>query len=202
MTKIAIDIALLPPSHIMDKIIRLNQTLSHKSMTHFLMNKKNCLPHITLAMGAVTQSDLPKIRKALRTGFNGKKSIPIKVSAIKNSFSPIHKWNAWLRVDKTKSLQMVHEQVMQIMTPFFTNDAHISMFYSPPKMTQLPVFWLLNFHKTSVHEKYKPHITIGKGKTLKGMIHTPFSFKASRITVCHLGSHCTCRKILCNQKLE
>lgn len=43
-------------------------------------------------------------------------------------------------------------------------------------------------------EDFLPHITLGKG-TLDAKAGET-SFTASRLALCHLGNHCTCRKVL------
>lgn len=60
MTKIAIDIVLLPPEEIMNKAIEINQQLADDGIK---LNKKDCLPHISLCMGVISEEDLPEINQ-------------------------------------------------------------------------------------------------------------------------------------------
>ena len=57
---------------------------------------------------------------------------------------------------------------------------------------------LLRFPGTSAYEHYSPHITLGFGdfpEIIPG-IDFPVRFEVAKAADCHLGSHCTCRRVL------
>ena len=63
--KLAVDVVLLPSEEIVDKAIELNKELIKKFDKKIILNKENCLPHISLAMGCINENDLPAIEKIL-----------------------------------------------------------------------------------------------------------------------------------------
>ncbi len=65
MAKLAVDVVLLPSEAMMDKAIALNRRLSGHSDQVIILNKKDCLPHISLAMGCIEEEDVPLISTLL-----------------------------------------------------------------------------------------------------------------------------------------
>ena len=110
--KIAVDVVLLPPDEIMDEAIEVNQALIKtfdnkpffqrsvfrkrfskgfkESFTKeilynkgIVLNKEDCFPHISLAMGCIKKGDITKIDAIL-------KDIAKKFSPITLNISDIH----------------------------------------------------------------------------------------------------------------
>lgn len=57
---------------------------------------------------------------------------------------------------------------------------------------------LARFMKTGAYEHYSPHITLGYGdlpELIPGL-DLPLRFEVAKAAVCHLGAHCTCRRVL------
>ncbi len=50
-------------------------------------------------------------------------------------------------------------------------------------------------------DKESPHITLGYGQA-KPPFSFPVAFAAARLALCHLGNHCTCRKVLASCRLS
>jgi len=199
MAKIAVDIVILPPEEIMDFIIKINEELEDKK-NGIQLNKTDYLPHLTLAMGAVEEDAVPVIREKLKQTLLNFKPVKITISHIKTSDRPDGMKISSLDVEKSQELQELHEAVMKMMSDFFTYEGSPEMFYTPPPVEELPIFWLKNYHKTSVHERYSPHITVGLGVPKEAKL--PLTFTASRIALCHLGNYCTCRRILFEEILS
>ena len=77
---------------------------------------------------------------------------------------------------------------------------------SPPKAGKT---WLIkdimsgiakNYPEKSSFENFFPHITIGYGEI--NNFSFPIIFSVSKLALCHLGNHCTCRKILASTNLK
>ena len=62
MSKIAIDIVLIPPRTIMDKAIEINNQFVDDPIK---LNRKNCLPHISLCMGVIKKKICQKLNLLL-----------------------------------------------------------------------------------------------------------------------------------------
>lgn len=207
MTKLAIDIAIIPPEEVIDKCIVLNKSLINKSSTYFELGKEDYLPHITLAMGSIKLEDVSKIKEIMKKISSHNHPIKINVREIKSSLHSDSVWNSSIVIEKTKDLSKIHEEIMDAISLLFLEESTPEMFYSTPKPEEdaNALKWVKNFHETTVYDKYNPHISLGKGKIPDDKmleIKTPFSFTGSRLVISHLGVHCTCRKILFEVELK
>ncbi len=192
MAKIAVDIALIPPEAILDQAIAVNKTLRCENQIIFL-DKENCLPHITLAMGVMDAEKIHALAIQLVGLADQFPAVQIQQEKIKVSEVAIGVASG-MYFQKTPNLQALHEAIMNIVKPYFSYEATLDMFFTPPAIDPLPISFVKGFAKSKTHEGYDPHLTFGLGTLEK----TPpeFTFTASRITLCHLGTYCTCRKIL------
>jgi hypothetical protein len=68
------------------------------------------------------------------------------------------------------------------------------MIYGSEKVAETTLLWIKNYREKSSFEMFSPHITIGYGQV--GTPAGPIEFRASKLALCHLGNHCTCRKVL------
>lgn len=190
MRRIAVDVALLPPLDVMEKAISLNKELVEKFGSRIRLDKKTCIPHITLAMGCVDESDLPQIRKKLQPLVE--KYLPQEV-LIDGTVVPPLPNAAYFTVGKTPQLQGLHEDVMNELKEFLSYDVEKEMFFNPADVTERTLRWVVDYPLKSSFEQFKPHLTLGYGEKADD-VH--LIFRAFRLAVCQLGSSCTCRKIL------
>ncbi|PIN75921.1 hypothetical protein COV18_01940 [Candidatus Woesearchaeota archaeon CG10_big_fil_rev_8_21_14_0_10_37_12] len=201
MSQIAIDVALIPPDDITQLAIKINKTFSDTVAENYVLDVKTCIPHITLAMGLITEEQVSEVSKKLEVLAKKFSALVLKITHIKTSARPDGKVISGLEIERTPELQKFHETILDEMNSIFTYDnVQKEMFYSPPPVNEIPMFWVKGFAKTSVRENYKPHITLGVGEP-KDIIN-PVKFVASKLALCHLGNYCTCRKVLFSTKLE
>ena len=188
MPKIAVDIALIPPDAALDQAITVNQSLKCANQAIFL-NKETCLPHITLAMGVMDSEKITEL--AIRLVGLADQFPPVEI--IQNGVKT-NEVAAGVHFQKTPNLQGLHEAVMNIVEQYFEYEAAADMFLTPPPVDLFPVTFIKEFGLTKAHEGYDSHLTFGLGT----FTQTPpdFNFTAARLAVCHLGTYCTCRKIL------
>ncbi len=66
MGRKAVDVVLLPEEAVMDRAIEANAELVKKFGCKIVLNKQNCLPHISLAMGSINETDIGSIRETLK----------------------------------------------------------------------------------------------------------------------------------------
>ena len=75
------------------------------------------------------------------------------------------------------------------------DSVHLSNFISPPEVSKRSTYWVQHYaehHKSP--DDFNPHITLGEGVVDK--LDGPIKYSDSRLAICHLGTYCTCRKIL------
>lgn len=198
--KKAIDIVLLPSEDIMDLCIELNKPWVQGIDDEIELDKKKCLPHITLAMGLMEDGQLGQVEDIMKEIASSFQPLDLKITEVEVYEKPDGPDMSGLKIERSSQLQNLHETVMDKLVPLFTyDDVTKEMFFSPPLVNEIPGWWVENFVRTSVRDKYNPHITLGMGVPEK--LKLPIEFQASRLALCHLGSYCTCRKILAEVKL-
>jgi 2'-5' RNA ligase len=194
MARIAIDVVLLPSDQMTDYAIEVNRELLKTFDNKIILNNENCLPHISLAMGCIDEKNIPDIKKILRD--IGKKCSlkELRVVGVDVETTPAGKKVSCFEIEKTQELQLLHEEVMEKLAPYLTYDVTTGMLFSPPEVDEETLFWIKNYPEKSSFENFSPHITIGFGET--DTVEVPITFPASKLALCHLGNHCTCRKVL------
>ena len=191
--KLAIDIVLLPPEEIMDLSLEINKRAVEEGNDLVKLDKENCLPHITLCMGAIDEKDLPEIIEILNQIKNQFSKLKLKIIAINGE-------HAAFDIEKSEELQKLHETIMKKVQPYLIANPTIEMCYSPPPVAERTLFWLKDYRERTSYENYYPHITLAKDSIEGKQINLEFT--ACRLALCHLGNYCTCRKILFSTELN
>lgn len=200
MAKIAVDVVLLPSEEVAERAIRANRELLKQCPDRIVLDKENCLPHISLAMGCIDESDIAGIEAILRTiaeqhslGLLHSLGIHVGTNSAGEKVSVVP-------LETTEPLKSLHEEVMRTLSAYFSYDVTADMVLSPPQACESTLLWIRDYHENSSFEKFFPHITIGYGQIEDFAF--PGEFTASRLALCHLGNHCTCRKILASAEIS
>jgi 2'-5' RNA ligase len=199
MSKIAVDVVLLPSDEMTDKAIRANTELVEKFGSEIVLNKENCLPHISLAMGCINEQDISQIKILLEAVASENPIRNLKVSGVQTSINARGETVSVFEIEKTQELQSLHENIMKKVKPYFSYNVTDEMIYGRDA-AETTMLWIENYPEKASFANYFPHITIGYGR-LENDLSFPIEFIASRLALCHLGNHCTCRKILASIEL-
>ena len=199
MVKIAVDVVLLPSEAVMNQAIEANKGLSKQYSDQIILDKKGCLPHISLAMGCMDKQEIPIIEKILYAIADKYNPGQLNIAGISIETIALGEKISSFEVEKTDKLQLLHEEVMRITTPYFSYDVTEEMVLSPPTVGESTLLWIRNYPEKSAISNFFPHITIGYGQLEEFPFTTEFT--ASKLALCHLGNHCTCRKILAAAEL-
>lgn len=202
MSKIAVDVVLLPDKKMTSRAIEANAELVKKAGRKIVLNKEDCLPHISLAMGCVDQKDVAVIVKALERIAEeyGSGVAKLNVTGVHIATNSVGEKVSVFMVERTKELQLLHEEVMQAMRPFFSYDVTADMIYGAGEVAHSTLLWIRDYPVQSSFANFSPHITIGYGEA--GPVESPMEFTASRLALCRIGNHCTCRQILASVELD
>jgi 2'-5' RNA ligase len=200
MARRAIDIVLLPSPAMTNKAISVNMELVRRYGDKIVLNRENCFPHISLCMGVLEEENIPAVSKILAT--------------IAGDFSPLHLTATGLpahpdvkgdmisdfEIKLTRPLQKLHEAIMNKTAGYLTYEVAAGMLAPPPPYGEGTFQWIISYPEKSAFRNFRPHITAGFGGVeIKGL---PFRFTASKLALCHLGNHCTCREVLSSVVLE
>ena len=184
MSKIAIDVVLLPPEKIMDKAIAINQQFPDDPIK---LNKHDYLPHISLCMGVLDKKNLPEVKKILD-------NIGKNFSTLDLTIDKINKKEVCFEIRKTPELQRLHEEIMTKLEHYLTHDATTDTVLSIMPVGVKTLDWINNYENNSSFTNFYPHITLGVSNLEEKELN--INFKTSKLVLCHLGNHCTCHKIL------
>ncbi len=194
MSRKAVDIVLLPSDEMMEKAIRANGALVQNSPSKIVLNKEDCLPHVSLAMGCIGQRDIKPIEEVLRQVAKESPLGELTVTRVRATTNARgEKVSVW-QIEKTNELQSLHEKIMKKVAPYFSRDVTVEMIYGDQDVAETTLLWIKNYAEKASFANFFPHITIGYGETESESF--PITFAPSRLALCHLGNHCTCRKIL------
>jgi len=194
MSRKAIDVVLLPDETMTDRAIEINAELVKKFGGEIVLNKENCLPHISLAMGCIEDADIVPVEKILEE-IAKETSLPdLKVVGIRASGNSKGQTVSVFEVEKTSQLQSLHEKVMENLTLYLSSDVTEDMIYGDHAVAGSTLLWIKNYREKVSFENFFPHITIGYGQ-IENLV-PPITFAPSELALCHLGNHCTCRKVL------
>ena len=197
--RIATDVVLLPDEAMTQLAIDVNKRLTGDHRTEIMLSKEDCLPHISLAMGGIDEADIGAIRAALQRLAGETAVRQLEIVGILSFTNSRGETVSVLEVARTGELQALHERVMKQMEPFFRHDVTEDMIHDDV-VAPTTLDWIRNYPDKASFDRYAPHITIGYGQP--GLdLHFPIPFHITRLALCHLGNHCTCRKVLTSADL-
>ncbi|HNY78826.1 MAG: 2'-5' RNA ligase family protein [Sedimentisphaerales bacterium] len=195
MSQIAVDIVLLPEARIARLAVETNRRLTGSSCREIVLDETTCLPHISLAMGCIESEQVDAIGKMLGAVAKacpvGKLAITGVVTVLNTRNEP----NSLFAVAKTEALQTLHEQIVETIEPHASHDVTAEMICGDEEVAPSTLAWIRDFRRKAAFAVFFPHITIGYGVVTEPMTF-PMDFVAPQLALCHLGNHCTCRKVL------
>lgn len=200
MGKKAVDVVLLPDEAMTGKVIEANAEMVKKFGKKIALNKKNCLPHISLAMGCVDEEDIASVERILRSIAKECPLSDLTISGVRSTGNSAGEEVSAFEVEKTEELQLLHETVMEKLAPYLSSDVTSDMVCADGEVEESTLLWIKNYRGKSSFDKFSPHITIGYGE-LSNFLSFPIKFAASKLALCYLGEHCTCRGILVSIEL-
>ncbi len=200
MTKIAVDVVLLPSREVTSQAIEANKRLLKQNIGRIILDKESCLPHISLAMGCMEKKDITDIEEILHAIAGKYDPGLLNISGISIATNALGEKVSSFEVKKTEKLLSLHEEVMRRTSPYFSYNITGEMVLSPPKADEPTLLWIRNYPGKSAFENFFPHITVGYGQ----LDEFPFTaeFTASKLALCHLGNNCTCKKVLAAVKFK
>ena len=200
MAEIAVDIVLLPSEEMAEKAIAANKELLKKYAHKIVLDKASCLPHISLTMGCIDEIDIDEIDVILRTIAEETSLGQLNAVGIKTETNQAGEQVSVFKIEKTETLQSLHEKIMKRLSLYFSYDVRVEMVLSSEETSESTLDWIKNYPEKSSFEKFYPHITIGYGEI--NNFSFPIKFTVSKLALCHLGNHCTCRIILASTNLK
>ncbi len=195
MRVLAVDMVLLPSVALRDAAIALNRALQGEPDRPIVLNASDCLPHVSLAMGCVREDEIPAVATILETVAAAHSRVDLVPTGFHARQSRAGYVVSSVELQRTAALQALHEAVMRAVKPYLTRDATPEMFVDPASITPSTVGWVNEYAAAASFDRFWPHVTVGMG-TLPDGLTLPARSLAALLALCHLGPHCTCRRIL------
>jgi 2'-5' RNA ligase len=200
MSRKAVDVVLLPEEAMTDRVIGANAELVKKFGRKIVLNKRNCLPHISLAMGTIDETDIGNIEKILKAIAKESFLEDFKIVGVHVETNAVGQQVSAFIVEKTDQIQLLHERIMNGLAPCLSSDVDRTMMYPGGEIAESTLLWIRNYREKSSFENFSPHITIGYGQMQNRAPQVEFA--ASKLALCHMGNHCTCREIFVSMELK
>jgi 2'-5' RNA ligase len=200
MDRIAVDVVLLPDAAVTELAVRLNRALVREFGSAIVLDPETCLPHISLAMGCIDRPAITAIAERLPILMRRSPVTTLHITGIAVTANSIGQKVSSFAIKKTADLQAMHEAVMRDVGPSLGHDVDASMIYDGIA-AETALQWIRNYPEQAAHDRFFPHITLGYGQASTAMTF-PIPFPATRLALCHLGNHCTCRKVLASVQLQ
>jgi hypothetical protein len=195
MKRLAVDFALLPTKNSMQTLIALARKLSADPQKIYL-DSSNCYPHISLAMGVMSEEVYPGIYRGLETISKGLIPGTCTVTGITEIRIQTGEDISSLEIELGPELTQIHLEAMEIAQRYCTYDADFGTLYPDPPPEEISLHWINNYPKASAHEAFRPHVTLGTGTFREEETSIPINIEIDSLCICHLGNYCTCRDIL------
>lgn len=194
MDRIAVDVVLLPDTAVTELAVRLNRALIREYESPIVLDAEACLPHVSLAMGSTDRNAVEAVAERLRMLAQRSPVSILDITGIAVTTNSRGEKVSSFAIKKTSALQALHEAVMRDVGPLLGHDVDATMVYDGIA-GETTLEWIRDYPEKAAYDRFFPHITLGYGQASTAMTF-PIPFPAPRLALCHLGNHCTCRKVL------
>lgn len=183
---VALDVAILPPPAVSQQAIALSAALPGEEPPLRLGDEH--LPHITLTQQFVREEELENAFAHIGDVLGGTGPLRIDATeAVRDGHT------IWIAIARTPALTALHEALMEALRGLERPEGTPAAFVDHDARLK-DVLWVTGFRLKSSFGAFQPHITLGHGSEPPSI--EPFSFDATKVAACHLGRHCTCRRVL------
>lgn len=203
---VAVDIVLLPPGEMAELCVKLNKKIIRKSADNRVpLSLTRTLPHVSLAMGAIELDAVDDIAESLAR--IGDRYLPYTAAykgfaAVKTSENIIV---SGMDIVKDEIIIEMQSEISSVLKEFNLGRVTPDMVY-PDKIpiTDFTINYSSDYLVNVDSRRFSPHITLGNGDIhqIRDLPVMPESFVCTDIAVCHLGNHCTCKKILWHYDIQ
>jgi len=200
MGKIAADVVLLPSPEIIDVALQLNRQLLEATSSGFALNRSDCLPHISLAMGFLEEIEIPVLAKILQDIALPLGPISLPVSGIEVVGASGQEVSI-ISFERTAPVRSLHEIVTNRAAAYLSSEGTQETFFDPDHVRAASVNYVTRYREGASFERFFPHLTLGLG-ALDTKWLFPRTWVGAHLALCQLGNYCTCRKILFQTELR
>jgi 2'-5' RNA ligase len=197
MSRFAIDVVIILPDPVMQLACSWNRKLAAAQRQSIVLNDPDSLPHISMLMGCLQADRIDDARIALARIAAAYAPVSLAITGVTsvNDTNPV----AALDIAWSAELSGLQRSFIDGFGPLITQDTVEEDMFGGPPVSPSAINWINRFIPEQCYDRFWPHITVGHGRP--DGAQDPYHFMATRIAICHLGDHCTCRRILAEAAL-
>jgi len=200
MNRIAVDVVLLPDETVTSLAVSVNADLVKHWGSEIVLDPESCLPHVSLVMGGIEPQAIATVQDLLARVGREHAIGELVISGVVTSLNARGVPVSVFALAQTREIRSLHESIMDALQPRLTWEVTEEAIYGDEPIAEESLAWIRNFREKAAHAAFFPHITIGYG-AIERVMSFPIRFTATRLAVCHLGNHCTCRQVLASVPL-
>jgi 2'-5' RNA ligase len=190
---LALDVAILLPPEVSQQAIELSASLPESESLGLQLGGE-VLPHITLTQQFITADALEAVLQRVGSELTGIEPLRLTVTGAGRG-----RHSVWMSIQLTPPLADLHQRLMDALHPFERDGGTEAAFFDGAARRG-DVEWVAGYRQTSSAAAFGPHITLGHAAALPDV--ELVTFEATTIAACHLGTFCTCRRVLRQWKLR
>ena len=199
MSKLAVDIVLLPDKPMTDKVLEMNAQLVENFESEIALGPDKYLPHISLCMGVLDEADQAYVTAALARIAAEHPQGTLRATNVVYGESESGKTVSLLEIENPPTLQKLPQRVVFEAGRFLDKDVTAEM-VADQDVAETTLEWISRYRAKASFENFFPHITVGYGRL--SVEARPMDFVASKLAMCHLGNHCTCKHVLFAEDID
>ncbi len=199
---IAIDVLLTISEEMRAQAIQLNELMKENNPETIKLDE-NHIPHITLLQCFIKEDDLTNVKKSLEGLYEDIKNDTLYAESF-FYYKEKEESFAMIVVEKSLKLLKLHEKAIEMVKPFIVYNGGVESFVQNPdgsRISESTVAYVPEFIEKHSYKNFDPHISLGVADrffldSLDQNVFKPITFKATSISVYHLGDHGTAQKLI------
>ena len=202
MKQLSIDVVLLPPQEVIEWALQWNTRLLEVYPDRIRMGRESGVPHISLAMACIADTELPEAEKRFAAIAADTHLLNLHIPGIKIVHNAAGEPISSFDIRPDPPLRSLHERVVGGLSGLVCGPATRDSLHHPHPGGVSPstLQWISDYLTRHSFDAFWPHITLGYGQLDEDFPACDFS--TSRLAVFHLGNHCTCQDLLLEFELK
>jgi hypothetical protein len=198
---LAVDVVLLLPEPVAAWAKTVNAVMNERTGDRrVVLGDETGIPHISLAMAAVSAADLTALGARLDAIAAGHLPLALYPEGIATVTLSSGDAVSGLNLETTAGLRALHHAVMEATDPFRLSVVRDEMIHGheAEEISAFTAEYIAGYPRNAAFSHFSPHITLGYWAVDRDLGPGPgvCMFRATRLAVCHLGNNCTCGRIL------
>ena len=198
VTAVSLNIAIIPDEEAQDLAIEMSRKINEKLGSHFTLNKKDLLPHITVYQAHFPKENAERVKNGVAKAISQIEPLIVDM----DGFSISHETFLFWRCVKSERLLRLQEDVIR-QTNHLRNGLILPMLSNVGNVSGEDKFDIQNYGSLLIGPHYDPHITIARIKnkddgknSLVLLRKQKLSFEVRELIIGYPGDHGTVNGII------